>query len=57
MNCCTMSPFTPNDVFLLDPLVGCLNFTVQNDVCADFDIRRPFSHSSAGSGRLDFLLN
>ena len=30
--------------FLLIPLVRCLSFTVQNDLCAEFDTRWLFSH-------------
>ncbi len=32
--------------------IGCLSFSVQNDVCIQFDTRRLFSHSSAASGKL-----
>ena len=34
-------------VFHLLSTVGCLSYTVQNDVCAEFDTGRLFSHSSA----------
>ena len=30
-------------VLLLVPTVECLSFTVQNDVCAEFNVRRLFS--------------
>ncbi len=43
-------PSTQKSVFLL-PTVECWSFTVQNNVCAEFDTRRLFSHSSAESGK------
>ena len=43
------SPSTQKYVFLLLPTVGCLSFTVQNDVCAEFNTRRLFSSAEGGN--------
>ncbi len=40
-------PSTQKYIFLLVPTVECRSFTVQDDVSAEFDTRRLFSHSSA----------
>ena len=44
-------PSTQKCVFLLVLTVGCLSFTVQNDVCAEFDTKRLLSHSSSEGGK------
>ena len=48
---CLKSSFSKKCVFLLVTSVRCLTFTVQNDVCPEFDTRRLFSYSSAESGK------
>lgn len=40
------SPSTQKYIFLI---LGCLTFPVQNDLCAQFDTWRLFSHESAES--------
>lgn len=45
----------PSAVFLLAPTLECLNFTVHNDVCAELDTRRLFSHSCTESGKFSLL--
>ena len=45
------SPSSLKCVFVFVPALGCLSFTVQNDVCAEFDTRSLFSYSSAESGK------
>ena len=42
---------TQKCVLLTVPSAGCLSFTVQNDVCAEFDTGRLFSKSSAEGGK------
>ena len=47
---CLRPPFTQKRLFIVT-LVGCLSLIVQNGVCAEFENRKLFSHSSAEQGK------
>ena len=55
LNIFLMSPFTHKVVPLIFPSLRCLTFTVQNDVCAEFDTKRLFLDWCSEEGKVSSL--